>query len=67
MAGSLMFVIYQDGNGGITISPRRGRGHFLPQYDESVEIEQLDGTEVGDQAMVANFECERFLMKSGRD
>lgn len=36
MNGARIFVVYTDGEGNVTVSPRRGTGHVEPQYDETV-------------------------------
>ncbi|KAI1375676.1 CBD9-like protein [Hypoxylon crocopeplum] len=62
MAGSNMFVMYADGAGNVTISPRAGTGHTLPRYNAITQIELLDGSGVfddddGEETMVANVRC----------
>lgn len=41
MAGASIFVMYQDGNGNVTISPRLGTAHSQPQWDQSSTAAQL--------------------------
>ena len=55
MAGSTMFIIYQDGTGNVTVSPRTSSGHREPSYDSSIDIELLAGSGVSDDSMIANF------------
>jgi hypothetical protein len=61
MSGSNMFIAYQDGNGNMTLSPRRGSGHFAPSLDTSssaAQLQLLEGSGVSsDGNMVANFVC----------
>ncbi|KAG9253651.1 uncharacterized protein F5Z01DRAFT_151873 [Emericellopsis atlantica] len=59
MADANMFIIYQDGNGNVTLSHRQASGHTMPQVpaDSSVTTTLLPGTGVSDGFMVANFRC----------
>lgn len=59
MAGANIFVMYADGRGNVTVSPRAGRGHVMPQPDSSVQIRLLAGSGISadGQTMVANFAC----------
>lgn len=58
MAGSNIFVMYQDGSGNVTISPRSGTGYSMPQYNaDGAKLELLDGSGVSDGLMVANVRC----------
>ncbi|KAF5006082.1 hypothetical protein FDECE_7523 [Fusarium decemcellulare] len=57
MSGSEIFVIYQDGNGNVTLSPRSGTGHTMPQYGERSGIELLAGSGVDGDTMTANVRC----------
>ncbi|KAH0602266.1 uncharacterized protein H6S33_009876 [Morchella sextelata] len=57
MKGALMFVIYSDGNGGVTASARLGLGEFEPEFEESIQYELLDGSGVANGIMTANIRC----------
>ena len=60
MANSNMFVIYQDGKGNITLSPRLGTFHVAPSEDTSsnaAKLTLLDGSGVSDNTMTANVMC----------
>ena len=60
MSDSNLFVMYQDGNGNITLSPRRGTQHTTPSLDTSSTAAQLvllDGSGVSDGTMIANVRC----------
>ena len=57
MAGANMFLIYADGAGNVTVSPRSGLGHVEPQENADADVEVLAGTGVESGAMVANFRC----------
>jgi hypothetical protein len=52
-----MFVMYQDGNGNVTLSTRAGRGHVMPQFSDMPGVELLAGSGVQDGKMVANVRC----------
>lgn len=59
MTGANIFIMYQDGAGNVTISPRRGIGHVEPQYSAatSSSVELLSGSGVSGGMMVANVRC----------
>ncbi|KAK5663704.1 hypothetical protein OQA88_4135 [Cercophora sp. LCS_1] len=61
MSNSNMFVMYQNGAGNVTISPRRGVGHNTPTLDTSstaAQLTLLEGSGVtSDGKMVANVRC----------
>lgn len=59
MPGANIFVMYADGRGNVTVSPRAGRGQFMPQFDSNVRIRLLAGSGISSdgQTMVANFAC----------
>ncbi|KAK7426351.1 hypothetical protein QQZ08_007106 [Neonectria magnoliae] len=57
MAGAEIFVIYQDGSGNVTLSPRSGKGHNMPQYSERSAVELLSGSGVSNNEMTANIRC----------
>lgn len=60
MAGSNMFIMYQDGAGNVTISPRKGTFHTEPKLDTSdtaAELELLEGSGVEGGMMTANVRC----------
>ncbi|KAI1661054.1 CBD9-like protein [Daldinia decipiens] len=59
MRDSSIFVMYQDGNGNVTISARTGTGHTMPRYNSIVQLELLDGSGLlnSEQTMVANVRC----------
>lgn len=66
MSGSNMFVVYADGNGNVTLSPRLGTGHVMPQYDSSAQVTLLAGSGVGsDGSLVANVRCDSCSSWSG--
>lgn len=62
MGDSYMFVMYQDGNGNVTVSPRQGTGHTAPELDTSdmaAKLTLLAGSGVSNdgQTMTANVAC----------
>ncbi|KAK4178656.1 hypothetical protein QBC36DRAFT_99559 [Triangularia setosa] len=70
MAGSNIFVMYQDGNGNLTISPRLGTAHSQPQWDQSSTAAQLTllaGSGVADGMMTANVACANCESWNGGD
>ena len=57
MAGANIFVIYADGQGNVTVSPRLGIGHMQPEYDTTADITLLEGSGVDGYQMLANVLC----------
>ena len=57
MAGANMFLLYSDGTGNVTVSPRTGTGHVPPQEDTSADVELLAGSGIEGGVMTANFRC----------
>ncbi len=59
MSGSTIFVMYQDGNGNVTISGRKGLGEVEPKLDSTLQggLELLAGSGVSGGNMVANVRC----------
>ncbi|RYP92813.1 hypothetical protein DL770_001093 [Monosporascus sp. CRB-9-2] len=62
MTGANMFLLYTDGAGNVTVSPRAGTGHVPPLENSNTEIEVLAGSGIveddgGSEMMVANFRC----------
>lgn len=67
MAGSNIFVMYADGNGNVTVSPRTGTGHTPPQMDTTTTISMLEGSGVDTTTglMTANVKCSNCQSWSG--
>ncbi|KAF5669268.1 cellobiose dehydrogenase [Fusarium heterosporum] len=61
MAGSQMFIVYQDGNGNVTLSPRTVKGEVMPTYAQRKGLELLDGSGVKDNQMIANIRCDNCV------
>ncbi|KAF9697839.1 hypothetical protein EKO04_004085 [Ascochyta lentis] len=57
MTNTDMFIMYTDGNGNVTLSPRHSKGQQQPQYDGSLDVELLSGSGVENGTMTANFRC----------
>ncbi|KAJ4146821.1 hypothetical protein LMH87_001380 [Akanthomyces muscarius] len=57
MSGSDMFVIYQDGSGNITLSPRKGSGHNTPGYGGLTTVALTAGSGVANGKMTASINC----------
>ncbi|KAJ4332671.1 hypothetical protein N0V95_009609 [Ascochyta clinopodiicola] len=57
MTNADMFIMYTDGNGNVTLSPRHSRGESQPQFDGTLDIELLSGSGVVNGVMTANFRC----------
>ncbi|KAJ9495471.1 hypothetical protein LTR99_010185 [Exophiala xenobiotica] len=58
MKGALIFVTYasQDGNN-VTVSPRLGQGHVMPQHTSDVKVDVLNGSGIVDGSFVVNAQC----------
>lgn len=66
MSGSNIFMMYSNGKGNVTISPRLGQGNFEPTYTSSTQITVLEGTKSSpDGSMTANIRCDNCLSWSG--
>jgi cellobiose dehydrogenase-like cytochrome len=60
MSGSNMFIIYQSGDGtNVTLSPRKGSGHNMPNFDSSAQVFLMEGSGVNGDKMTANIRCEK--------
>jgi hypothetical protein len=57
MDGSKMFIIYTDGNGNITLSPRNGKGHNEPTYSSDNGVKLIEGSKATSSEMIANILC----------
>lgn len=67
MADANMFIMYQDGNGNVTLSHRQASGYTMPQVpaDSPVTTTLLPGSGVSDGFMVANFRCDNCTTWKG--
>lgn len=57
MSNANVFVMYADGNGNVTLSPRHARGEVMPQYDSAIDAQLLSGSGVSNGVMTANVRC----------
>lgn len=58
MSGANIFVMYTSGDGkNVTISPRLGTGHVMPQHDTAANVTLLAGSGVNNGVMTANVKC----------
>ena len=59
MSGSNMFIVYLDASGeNVTLSPRIGRGHRMPQFSPDATVSLIEGSGVTDGKLTANIRCE---------
>jgi hypothetical protein len=66
MKDSNMFIVYASReNENVTVSPRMGKGHFLPLYNPDANISVLDGSGIYNGAMTANIRCDSCLSWEG--
>lgn len=54
MAGATIFLMYADGEGNVTISPRTGVGHVMPLFNSAAQVTLLAGSGVSNGIMTAN-------------
>ena len=57
MSDSSIYIIYADGKGNVTLSPRRGVGQVEPEYHRGENLTLLEGSGVTADRMVANVMC----------
>ncbi|KAK4984730.1 hypothetical protein LTR50_006409 [Elasticomyces elasticus] len=66
MSGANIFVMYTDASGSnVTLSPRLGTGHSMPQYNSAAQVTLLEGTGVSNNIMTANVRCSNCKSWSG--
>jgi hypothetical protein len=66
MSGAQIFVIYTDSSGSnVTLSPRLGTGHVMPNYNSAAQVTLLDGSGVSNGQMTANIKCSSCSSWSG--
>jgi hypothetical protein len=54
MVGATIFVMYADGTGNVTISPRTGVAHVMPLFNPEAQVTLLAGSGVSNGVMTAN-------------
>ncbi|CAH0020602.1 unnamed protein product [Clonostachys rhizophaga] len=52
-----IFLMYQDGEGNVTLSTRKGRNHIMPVYEERSGVELISGSGVLNDRMTAKVRC----------
>jgi hypothetical protein len=58
MAGANIFVVYSSANGqNVTLSPRLGVGHVMPEYSADAKATLLAGSGISNGVMTANVKC----------
>lgn len=57
MSNANVFMIYQDGRGNVTLSPRHARGEVMPEFDSAIDAQLLSGSGVSNGIMRANIRC----------
>ncbi|KAF2849280.1 iron reductase domain protein [Plenodomus tracheiphilus IPT5] len=57
MSNANVFMIYQDGRGNVTLSPRHSRGETMPVYDSAIDAQLLAGSGISNGVMRANVLC----------
>lgn len=62
MTGATIFVIYADGTGNVTVSPRTGVGHVMPLFNSAAQTTVLAGSGISNGVMTANF---KYVAASG--
>lgn len=67
MVGANIFLMYQDGDGNVTVSSRQSSRHAEPQYDAATasSLELLSGSGVSGDLMIANVRCANCETWSG--
>lgn len=57
MSGADIFLLYQDGDGNVTLSTRQAKGHKMPEWSEVSGVDLIEGSGVTNGRMVANVRC----------
>ncbi|KAJ5091008.1 hypothetical protein N7532_009692 [Penicillium argentinense] len=66
MRDSNMFIVYTSSrHDNITVSPRLGKGHFLPLYNPHADVSILDGSGVHNGSITANIRCDSCITWEG--
>ncbi|KAK2612681.1 hypothetical protein QQS21_001298 [Conoideocrella luteorostrata] len=58
MKNAEIYMIYQNGQGNVTLSTRNGRDHIMPLYAERRNVNIVSGSGVIDGRMKANIRCD---------
>ena len=62
MAGANIFIMYAAGDGNITLSPRLGKGEYMPEYNPAAKFTLLEGSGISNGVMIANVKCKSFSL-----
>lgn len=68
MANSNIFLVYKNGQGNLTVSPRRGTRYTMPTLDSSstaAKLTLLAGSGIANNVMTANIRCSNCESWSG--
>lgn len=57
MSGSNIFVVYTASDSNVTVSPRLGTGHQMPNFNGDAQVTLLEGSSVSGGKMTANVKC----------
>lgn len=57
MTSADMLLVYANGKGNVTLSPRFSSGHEQPTYDANIDTELLEGSGIANGVMTANIRC----------
>ncbi|CAH0044379.1 unnamed protein product [Clonostachys solani] len=57
MMTAKIFLVYQDGEGNVTLSTRQGQNHIMPTYVDRPKVELISGSRAADGRMVAKVRC----------
>lgn len=57
MPGALFLMVYEDGKGNVTFSPRLSNGHYEPKFFPDLKYDILPGTGIFDDHMVLVVRC----------
>lgn len=61
MAGANMFVLYSSSGDNVTLSPRSGLGHSMPESNPEAQVTVLEGTGIENGTMTANVRCDNCM------
>ncbi|KAI9039755.1 cytochrome and DOMON domain-containing protein [Aspergillus affinis] len=61
MAGANIFVLYSSSESNVTVSPRSGKGHSMPEPDPEAQITLLEGAGIENGTMRARVRCDSCM------
>ncbi|KAK2765175.1 hypothetical protein FQN54_008874 [Arachnomyces sp. PD_36] len=65
MEGANMFVMYASSPTNVTLSPRLGTGHSMPDFNPDTQVALIEGSGIENGVMTAIFRCDNCLSWSG--